>query len=122
MLKAFIVALAMLTGACAPWRTRDYAMETGFAAAMYVDYDQTEQIIKCERICQPHFRVWEHNPMIGSQGQSMSPSTYFVGSMALHILAVTWMPEKYRTAFQAVSIGVETGQVLINYEFEIGKF
>jgi hypothetical protein len=55
------------------------------------------------------------NPIIGTCGDRVDPTFYFISMFVLHVAASAVLPGKWRTALQWTSIGVEGQTVYKNW-------
>lgn len=104
----------------AGWDTTNTTLEVAYQLASVMDWAQTTNFSQ-----HPHepfhgkYGVEEQNPILGKHPDRASINTYFALTGALHALGSAYLREPYRTWFQGISLGVEGGQVLRNYNIGI---
>ena len=104
-----VLVLACATG-CHGWSKQDTLLELAGQASFVMDERQT-----VAAIANP--RMGEINPIIGLNGQNMSPATYFVGMGVLHVAIAAALPRGWiRTAFQLATVGYEVPLEIRNHE------
>ena len=86
----------------------ELAKQVIFTGLVLVDNQQTKNAIENE-----NFR--ELNIFLGENPSKPEVDMYTVAVIALHSLAVWWMPQRYRKSFQTFSLGVQSHTVWINY-------
>ena len=100
-------ALLMATGCghLGQVRAHDVALETGMAIVVAVDAHQTMAFTGS---------CLELNPVIGRCGDNVPVPLYFLGALALHATVSLLLPDRWRTGFQALTLGVQTHAVYRN--------
>lgn len=103
-------ALLLLASGCCSlgshWSTANTAAELGFAALATVDALQSRNAVE---MCS------ESNPVIGPCGDRVPPVAYYPLSVVVHVAVALTLPARYRTWFQAATVGVEADQVYENH-------
>jgi hypothetical protein len=136
-MKTFIVLLLLCSSAQADeWSRVDTYREITYQTLAAVDWLQTRQISK---IChtpintvaingklyvdgndyQKHKHVTEMNPILGNCPSEDIVNVYFLITNITHYYIAKTLPEKYRVAFQYISIGFEGGVVAHNFAIGI---
>ena len=109
-----LLALCLLpTTARAEWTTTDTVMEATYAAVHVMDWRQTRVIAKSEG----HWR--ETNGILGDHPSRDKVDTWFAGTLAGHAIISYLLPDKWRTTWQAITIGMEATTVVRNYQLGI---
>lgn len=101
-------AIAGLMLAAAPWTKADTAFEVTGAALHIADWGQTVWIARHPRLQS------ETNPVLGKHPTTARVHAYFAVTLVGHALIARALPRPYRTAWQAVWIGVEAMHVETN--------
>jgi hypothetical protein len=87
----WVGVLGIMAASCAGWSNRDYALEAITS--------------NCN----------EANPILGECGNRVSVGVYFPIALALHAVVSAILPSGWmRTSWQAVTAGVEIGQITHN--------
>lgn len=84
-------------------------LELAAEASFVPDWRQTQAAID-----NPHMHEW--NPIIGRDGQNISPDAYFLTLGLLHPLIAAALPPRLRLAFQLATIGAQGYRVYDNHE------
>lgn len=97
-----------------PWLPEDTDRETAYLAVLAVDWAQTRGQAR------NHWKgYYEMNPLLGSDSPSIDRvNIVCVTSGIAHYYISKALPEKWRTRFQYVTIGLEGSAVA--YNFSIG--
>ncbi len=101
-----LIILSLCLGACGGWTRKDTLLEIANAGVTAVDWHQTEKIVY---FCQ------EQNPIIGVCGDRAPVDIYMPSMILVHAGISMLLPPKYRTLWQAVSLGIESETVYSNY-------
>lgn len=96
------------------WSTGDTWREVSFQGLLAIDALQTRKI--AENPTQWH----EQNNLLGIHPTVGAVNRYFIVGAVLHGAISYSLPEKYRSAFQYVLIGVEVGAIANNLSVGIG--
>ena len=113
-MKKIILILVLLPSiAFAGWDKQDTARQIVFTSLLALDCGQTLNISK-----NPD-KYYEHNPVLGEHPSKESVITYNLSVAVIHALISYYMPEKYREAWQYISIGVEGSSVIRNFNMGI---
>ena len=110
----FLIAIALClipSLANAEWSTLDTAMEATYTAVHVMDWRQTRTIAKR----QGQWR--ETNGILGDHPSRVD--AWFAGTLAGHALISYLLPDKWRTAWQALTIGIEATTVARNYQLGV---
>jgi hypothetical protein len=110
ILSALLLSTALLGGE--PWTRKDKLLEGAFVVATAMDWRQTRDI-------KNHPGLHEQNSILGRHPSDRAVDTYFVTSVLLHAVVADQLSGKWRTAWQAVWIGLEVGTVQRNYALGI---
>lgn len=110
-MRITIAALGVALAACAParsryWTTTDKITEATYAAVVTVDYIQTKAIVA-------DCREW--NPIIGECGGGVPAEAYFATLLGAHALIAHYLPERARTLWQGVTLGLHIRGVANNF-------
>ena len=89
------------------WSTQDTILQGVVLAAFDVDRRQTLQIKNVPGL-------YETNPILGQQPTDVGVNNYFIVVALVHT-GIAYLLPRYRTMFQAVTIGVEAGVIGNNY-------
>jgi len=89
------------------------ALEGAFDAVLVADYQQTSKI---DGFCDGRVNcsIHETNPLLGDDPGRARVHNYFLTTAATHAAVSYFIDPKYRTAWQAVSLGLETAVVIHN--------
>lgn len=117
VMRAIITVIALST-ACASvqkskrrWTGMDIALETAFVGAVLMDAEQTAWNNKLGDM-----RCGESNPVLGPCGDRVPVDVYVPAALLLHTGASFLIPHgKWRTAFQALTVGFEAAVIYGNY-------
>lgn len=101
-----------LLASASPWTTKDKVLEGAFVVATALDWRQTLDI-------KNHSNLYEQNHVLGRHPSNTTINTYFVTSIVFHAVVADQLHGKWRTAWQAVWIGLEVGTVQRNYALGI---
>ncbi|MGE0546945.1 MAG: hypothetical protein AB7O24_04900 [Kofleriaceae bacterium] len=101
-----VMVMALATMGCGGWTKRDTALQLTFAAAAAADWAQTRSVVSsCD----------EQNPFIGACGDNIPPGVWFPLTGLIHSGIAAALPPKWRTAWQALTIGAEVNMVWMNH-------
>jgi len=93
-----------------PWSRTDVALEITWQALNLMDWHQTWQIAdRPEEYC-------ERNVLLGEHPSKGKVNWLLPLSSVAHALAVHFLPKKYRTPFQVISIGWSGKAIRNNWE------
>ena len=115
--------LLLLVSGCATWSKKDIAREAAWQTLNYVDWTQTRKIARHPE------NYSETNPILGKYPSLEEVNLYMGTSALLHPIIAhyipTWMEatgvfpqtwvENSRAVFQYITIGINTGNVVHNY-------
>jgi len=125
-MRKIIIALLLLVSSSAfadEWSTGDTGRETTYQVLAAVDWAQTRGFrrgsVLCSRDGQNNCYRYEQNVILGPRPSQDRIDAYFVATGIAHYLISKALPEKYRTLFQYISIGVEVGVVSHNFSFGV---
>ena len=112
-MKKTILIAAMLVCCAAHSQTitvPQIALEAAFDAALITDYQQSGKI---DGFCDGRINctIHETNPLLGDDPGKARLHNYFVTAALTHAAISYVLPDKYRTLWQASSLGVEIGVV-----------
>ena len=110
ILSALLLSSTLL--ASDPWSKQDKLLEGAFIAASVLDWRQTQDI-------KNHPSLYEQNSILGRHPSNKTINAYFATSILLHAAVADQLHGKWRTAWQAVWVGLEVGTVQRNYELGI---
>ena len=93
--------------------TPQIALEAAFDAALIADYQQSSKI---DGFCDGRINctIHETNPLLGDDPGKARLHNYFVTAALAHAAISYVLPDKYRTLWQASSLGVEIGVISRN--------
>lgn len=92
------------------WTNKDSLWQSAYLVLHAADWGQTRDIAaQCKR-----GEYFETNPLIGKCPSVHWVNTYFLGTALLHTGIARVLPQKYRRAFQAGTIGMQMGFVTNN--------
>lgn len=109
---ALILATIPALHAGDPWTHADTARELTYVGLTTLDWGTTLDI-QADNAA-GRFR-YEQNPLLGRHPSRAKINALIPASMALHYLVARLLPERWRAAFQYVSIGAEITAVSHNY-------
>ena len=113
-MKLLLLSLCLMpTIAHAEWSTTDTVMEATYAVVHIMDWRQTRAIVGSEG------RWRETNNILGDHPSRDRVDTWFAGTLAGHALVSYLLPDKCRTAWQTLTIGMEATTVVRNYQLGI---
>ena len=95
------VLLAANLHASEPLSKADLIREGTVFAVSLVDWGQTLAVVDSP------YTLREYNPMLGPHPTRGDVNRYFAASLALHLIILRLLPERFRPAFQYGSIGWE---------------
>jgi hypothetical protein len=111
-----LLVLAILpstnTLAADKWSTQDKSLEATYLVLKFVDWRQTRYIAK-----NPD-KYYEMNPMLGKHPSTKEVDAYFITTAILHPIVSHYLPKKYRTWWQAITITM-SGTCVVN-NFAVG--
>jgi hypothetical protein len=99
------LCVAILAVGCAKWSRQDVAMQAAFFAVGTLDWYQSQQFAT---------NCAELNPIMGPCGDRVPVGIYFPVTFAVHGAIAAALPERWRTAFQAFTIGMESSMIVMN--------
>jgi len=113
-MKVLLLMFCLLpTIAYAEWSTTDTVMEATYATVHIMDWQQTRLIAKRQG-------QWkETNGILGGHPSRDRVDAWFAGTLAGHALISYLLPDKWRTAWQALTIGIEATTVVRNYQLGV---
>lgn len=92
----------------------DLALEAAFLATWYVDYRQTTVTAKNPTL------YYEKNPVLGVHPHPDRVKAYFAAGAIIHPTITYVLPKGgYRTAFQAVTLGIEIDTISANFRLGV---
>jgi hypothetical protein len=116
-----ILAVLLLLPAVSPadWSSADTTRQVLFTTVLALDWAQTRYIATHPE------NHREKNPIIGEHPTTGRVDGYFASSALIHWSVSYLLPDKYlgikwRSIWQNISIGVETGVVARNYRMGVG--
>ncbi len=107
-MTAFLTAFS-LGFAADPWSKQDIALEATYFAFHLLDWGQTRDIAIRDG------RYHELNPILGKHPSLDQVNLYFLGTGLLHPVITNFLPKKYRSWFQGVTIGISGACVIRNF-------
>ena len=116
-MKAIIILVAILSflvfaqpsQAADKWTKEDIAWQVGYTALHVIDWGQTRYIARHP------WKYDELNPILGKHPSVSKVDKYFAITLVGHTVISHFLPRKYRRIWQHVSVGVEAGVVVRNY-------
>jgi len=117
-----MLAVPSLSQAADPWSKTDVALQAAYTVLHVVDWGQTHWISNNPTITHHEsssnpdgsatFSSWktyrqEGNSILGKNPSKQKINAYFVSTLLLHTTISHFLPSKYRTAWQAVTISLE---------------
>lgn len=120
-MKSLVILMFLASHASADkWTRTDTAFEAITLLSLAIDHNQTNQIVRDANMQNP--LVEEANPLIGGQGQNISPDAYFLMVALVHVTVAAVLPQPYRRISQLAIIAVQTHAITHNwsagYEFK----
>lgn len=91
------------------WTVKHTVLEVTFQTAHVVDWWQTRYIVD-----DPY--MVEGNPILGEHPSPEIIATFFISTAILHFLVSILVPDEYRTVWQGVTLGGQTGTIWWNYK------
>lgn len=107
-MKTLFLVLALFSGCCG-WTKTDTILEVTAQASLAGDWYTTQKSLNCGNLT-------ESNPIIGSNGDRVSPQIYFPTTMLLHAVIAAALPKRARTFFQGITTGVQVKTVTSNFD------
>lgn len=104
-----VMALAASTAHADDWRTEDTQCEIAYQVVAAMDWAQTRNIARNPG------RWEEQNPVLGKHPSVGEVDAYFAVMGVLHYAVSEALPVEYRSAWQYVSIILESRSVVNNY-------
>lgn len=112
MKRIALAAAAYLCGCAGPrWQAGDYVLSAGYVGAEVVDFHQTAYATS---------HCVEQNPIMGQCGDAVPREVYFPAVVVANILIANALPGKWRTAFQAVTLGFQLAVDYHNLRYGAG--
>jgi hypothetical protein len=96
-----------------PWSDSDVNQEVAYMVVHTIDWGQTRYIAN-----NPD-KFYEKNSILGSHPSTQRVDGYFLAMALVHIGVAHILPSDWRSAFQYVTIGMETEQVRQNFNIGI---
>ena len=93
------------------WTSADTYREITYQTFAAIDWIQTRHIAQ-------NSDYWEQNVILGNHPSVAKVNQYFAVTGVAHYLISKALPEKYRTPFQYITVGIEIGAV--SHNFSIG--
>jgi len=101
--------LSLVTSGCATagrgWTTADTAAQATFAAALAIDWAQSQSIT---------MHCAEENPVIGPCGDRVPLGVYIPAVLVAELAAAVVLPPRYRRMVEGVAVGAELHVVWMN--------
>lgn len=91
------------------WDKADTLREITWQALHFIDYGQTLDIAR------KPYRYEESNPILGKHPSVGRVHTYMIASAILHFGISYALPDKWREAWQYITIGISGGMVVSNF-------
>jgi len=104
-----VLCFVLLTG-CANTQKmskQDWLFEGAYQTVHWIDWYQTRNLDYDKG-------EYELNPILGKHPSNNTVDAYFITTGLAHMLITNCLPEKYRSPFQYLTLGFETGVVIFN--------
>lgn len=99
-------------GAADPWSKQDVAMEVAYQVMNLLDAGTTAAIGDS-----PHYtEVGPAKYFVGNNPGEVETAAFFTLTGLLHVGVTHYLPAKYRPYWQGVTVTIQTGYVLNNYQ------
>jgi len=111
------ISLLLIFPSClvaSDWRQQDTYRELAFASLVIIDWKQTLNISNSNGV------YYESNPFLGKNPSNRTVNLYMPIMTGSHVLISYLLPLKYRAAWQYITIGMEAGTVMYNYNIGLG--
>ena len=105
--------LASNTAFADKWSDGDVKREAAYLALHVIDYGQTRTIA-----LNPD-RWHEQNSVLGLHPSISQVNRYFLLTGIAHVAVAHFLPDTWRRDFQNITIGIEAGATLHNYQINI---
>lgn len=113
LLTAFLYIVIFGCSESFAWTKADTARQVVYSTLHIMDWGQTRYIATHPE------KYHETNPILGSHPSLRSVNLYFGATLLCHTAISAILPDKYRRAWQYVTIGVEGAYVVHNFNIGI---
>lgn len=113
MKKDIAITLLWLLGLCLVsqhsnannWRTEDTYAQAAYLTLHVIDWGQTRAMVAGD--CKRDHLCHELNPILGKMPSLKDVDRYFVVTAVVHTVVAYHLPQKWRTRFQYMTIGMQ---------------